>query len=325
MRWDFSATTERKFTKNDRTQKEAVLASDWLILFGLSATAERNLTKNDRTQKRGRPGPWLADTFRLLCNCWTEFDKNWQDAKPQHPLSSLCFSGRSKKIAIPVTDEFIYFRFLLCNPWTDYHKTWQDAKELNVLYQVSIFGQSKEKIATHVSATFRCWTEFDENWQYARTQRLLSSLCLSGWSKKMAALASDWLIHVHVRLLICYCWTEFDQTWQDARPQRPLPHLCFSTDQKTKMVGLASDWLILFDFLSATTERNLTKIDRTQELNVHYPVGIFRADRIKMAVHASDWLIHFLFLLDANAGQNFTKIYTTQKLNVLYYQVFFWT
>ena len=33
----------------------------------------------------------------LLWNRWTEFNETWQDARSQHPLPSLCFSGRSKK------------------------------------------------------------------------------------------------------------------------------------------------------------------------------------------------------------------------------------
>ena len=33
----------------------------------------------------------------LLWNCWTELNKTLQEARFQHPLPSLCFSGRSKK------------------------------------------------------------------------------------------------------------------------------------------------------------------------------------------------------------------------------------
>ena len=33
----------------------------------------------------------------LLWNRWTEFNETWQDARCQHPLPSLCFSGRSEK------------------------------------------------------------------------------------------------------------------------------------------------------------------------------------------------------------------------------------
>ena len=54
----------------------------------------------------------------------------------------------------------------------------------------------------------------------------------------------------------------------------------------------------IFNFSSETTERNLTKLDRKQDLNALYQVCVFRADRKnKMAALASDWLRHFRLLL----------------------------
>ena len=54
----------------------------------------------------------------------------------------------------------------------------------------------------------------------------------------------------------------------------------------------------IFDFSSETAERNSTKLDRKQDLNILYQGCVFRADRKnKMAVLASDWLRHFRLLL----------------------------
>ena len=54
----------------------------------------------------------------------------------------------------------------------------------------------------------------------------------------------------------------------------------------------------IFDFSYKTAERNSTKLDRKQDLNVLYQVCVFRADRKnKMAALASDWLGHFRLLL----------------------------
>ena len=54
----------------------------------------------------------------------------------------------------------------------------------------------------------------------------------------------------------------------------------------------------IFDFFSETAERNTTKLDRKQDLNVLYQVCVFWADRKnKMAALASDWLRHFQLLL----------------------------
>ena len=53
----------------------------------------------------------------------------------------------------------------------------------------------------------------------------------------------------------------------------------------------------IFDFSSDTAERNSTKLDRKQDLNVLYQVCVFWADRKnKMAALASDWLRHFRLL-----------------------------
>ena len=53
----------------------------------------------------------------------------------------------------------------------------------------------------------------------------------------------------------------------------------------------------IFDFFSETAERNSTKLDRKQDLNILYQVCVFRVDRKKIAAPASDWLRHFLLLL----------------------------
>ena len=172
-------------------------------------------------------------------------------------------------------------------------------QDLNNLYQVCVFrADRKNKMATPASDWLRHfrlllwnqWTEFNETSQEARSQRPLPSLCFSGRSeKKMAALASDWLRQF--RLLLWNRWTEFNETWQEAISQCPLPSLCFSgrsekQDGRLPLIG----WDI-FDFFSETAERNSTKLDRKQDLNVFYQVCFIGTDRKnKMAAHASDRL-----------------------------------
>ena len=111
---------------------------------------------------------------------------------------------------------------------------------------------------------------------------------------KMAALTSDWLRHF--RLLLWNRWMEFNETWQEVRSQRNLPSLCFS-GRSEKQDGRPGLWFaeIFFDFSSETAQRNSTKLDRKQDLNVLYHVYVFRADRKNKM--ASDWLRHFRFLL----------------------------
>ena len=102
----------------------------------------------------------------------------------------------------------------------------------------------------------------------------------------------------HFRLLLWNQWTEFNETWQEARTQQFLPSLYFS-GRSEKPVGRPGLWMAETFSTSPpeTAERNSTKLDRKQDLNVLYQF-FFRADRKnKMAAVASDWLRHFLLLL----------------------------
>ena len=85
-------------------------------IFNISSeTAEWNSTKLDRKQDlnalyqvwvfRADPknkmaalaSDWLRHFRLLLWNRWTELNETWQEARSQHPLPSLCFSGWSEK------------------------------------------------------------------------------------------------------------------------------------------------------------------------------------------------------------------------------------
>ena len=72
-------------------------------------------------------------------------------------------------------------------------------------------------------------------------------------------------------------------------------HYC---DHALSVVRPLSLTFHIFIFSSETNERNSTKLDRKQDLNVLYQVSVFRADqKNKMAALASDWLRHFRLLL----------------------------
>ena len=66
---------------------------------------------------------------------------------------------------------------------------------------------------------------------------------------------------------------------------------------KTKWPPWPICWDIL-NFSSETAERNSTKLDRKQDLNILYQACVFRADqKNKIAALSSDWLRHFWLLL----------------------------
>ena len=152
------------------------------------------------------------------------------------------------------------------------------------------------------------WTEFNETWQDARSQRPLPSLCFSGWSEKQDGRPSLWLAETFLT--------------SSLKPmnkiQRNLTGSKISTSS-TKFVFFGPvgkkrwplwpliGWDIL-DFFSETAERNSTKLDRKQDLNVFYQVCVIGANRKnKMAALASDRLRHFRLLW--NCWMEFNKIW----------------
>ena len=200
-------------------------------------------------------------------------------------------------------------------------------QDLNVLYQVCVFrADRKNKMAALASDWLRHfrlllwnrWIEFNETWLEARSQRPLPSLCFSGRSEKQDGRPGLWLAETF--------------STSPLKPlkgiQRNLTGSKISTSS-TKFVFFGPigktrwpPWPLIgwdiFDFFSETAERNSTKLDRKQDLNVLYQVCVFRADRKnKMAALASDWLRHFR-LLSETADQNSTKLDRKQDLHVLY-------
>ena len=185
---------------------------------------------------------WLSH-FRLLWNRWTELNETWQEARSQCPLPRLCFSGWSEK---------------------------QDGRP--GLWLAETFSTSPLKPLNGIQ----------QNLTGSKISNVLYLICVfrSDRKNKMAALASDWLRHFW--LLLWNRWTEFNETWLEARSQRPLPSLCFSGRSEIQD-GRPCLWLAetFPTFSSETAERNSTKLDRKQDLNVLYQVCVFRADRKK--------------------------------------------
>ena len=179
--------------------------------------------------------------------------------------------------------------------------------DLNLLYKVCVFrADRRNKMAALASDYLRhfrllfwnCWTEINETWQEARSQCPLPSLCFSGRSEKQDDHPGLWLAETF-----------------STSPLKPLNgiqrNLTGSNNSmsSTKFVFFGPigktrwpPWPLIgwdiFDFSSETAERNSTKLERMQDVNVLYQVCVFRADRKnKMAALASDWLRHFRLLL----------------------------
>ena len=276
--------------------------------------------------------------FQLfLWNNWTEFKETWQEARTQHPLPSLCFSGRSEKQdgrpGLWLAETFSTFPL---KPLNGIHRNLTGRKISTSSFKFVFFrpiGKTRWPPWPLIG-----WDIFDfpsetaerNSTKLDRKQDLnvLYQVCVfrADRKNKMAALASDWMRHF--RLLLWNRQTEFNETWQEAWSQRPLPNLCF-LGRSEKQDGCPGIWLAetfstsplkplnviqrnlteskismsstkfvffgligkirwpswppigwnIFDFSSETAERNSTKLDRKQNLNVLYQVCIFCANQ----------------------------------------------
>ena len=263
----------------DRKNKMAALASDWLRHFRL-----------------------------LLWNRWTEFNETWQEARSQCPLQSLCFSGRSEKQdghpGLWLAETFSTSPLKLLNG-IQRNLTGSKISMSSTMF-VFIRADRKNKMAAPASDWLRHfrlllwnrWTEFNETWQEARSQRPLQSLCFSGRSEKQDGHPGLWLAETFsTSPLKPLNGIQRNLTGSKISTSSTM-FVFFGLIEKTRWPPRPLIGWDIFDFSSEIAERNSTKLDRKQDLNVLYKVCVFRADRKnKMAVLASDWLRHFRLLL----------------------------
>ena len=255
--FDFSSeTAEQNSTKLDRKQ-------DLNVLYQVC------VFRADRKNKMAAlASDWLRHFRLLLWNHWTEFNKTWQDARPQRPLPSLCFSGRSEKqdgrpglwlaeifstsplkplnriqrnltgskISTSST-KFVFFRPIGKTRWLPWPLIGWDILKFS--------SETAEQNSTKLDKK--------------QDLNVLYQVCIfrDDRKNKIAALASDWLRHF--RLLLWNRWIEFNETWQEARPQRPLPSLCFS-GRSEKQDGGHGLWLA--ETFMTSSLKSLNRIQR---------------------------------------------------------------
>ena len=161
--------------------------------------------------------------FRLLLwNHWTEFNETWQEARTQHPLPSLCFSGRLEKQDgrpfLWLAETFSTSPLKLLN---GIQRNLTGSKISMSSTKFVYFGQIRK--TRWPPWPLIGWDIFDFSSETAelnsrkldREQDLnvLYQVCVFRADQKnnMAALASDWLRHF--RLLLLNHWMEFNETW----------------------------------------------------------------------------------------------------------------
>ena len=242
------------YTRADRKNKMAALASDWLR------------------------------HFRLLLWCrLTEFNETWQEARSQRLLPICVFrADRKNKMAVLPSDWLNHFRLLHCK-LDGIQQNLTGCKISTPSTKFVFSGRSEKQVAILASDWLRhfrllLWnrlTEFNETWQEARSQRPLSSLYFSGRSEKQDGRPFLWMAEI------------FSNT-----PLKPLNGIQGSltgskistSSTKFVFVPIGKRWpplrligLDIFDF-SETAEWNSKELDGKQDLNVFCLVCVFQAD-----------------------------------------------
>ena len=294
----------------NRKNKMAALASDWLRHFRLllwirwtefNETLEEarsqcplpSLCFSDRSEKQdGRPGLWLAETFSTSpLKPLNGIQRNLTGSKISTSSTLFVFFGPIRKTRWPPWPLIGWDIFDFSSETAARNSSKLDRKQdLNVLYQVCVFrADRKNKMAALASDWLRHfrlllwirWTEFNETLEEARSQCPLPCLCFSDRSEKQDGRPGLWLAETFPT--------------SPLKPlngiQRNLTGSKISTSS-TKFVFFGPigktrwpPWPLIswdiFDFSSETAERNSTKLDRKQDLDVLYQVCVFRDDRKK--------------------------------------------
>ena len=172
--------------------------------------------------------------FDFFCNCWTEFDMNWQET-----ISQCYRANRKTKMEAPTFDWLSIFGSSFENPEWNLMKL--DRKQvLNMLYHVCVFGPIGKKrllprplIGWDTFVIIPDTTERNLTTLGSKPVHVLNAIYhvfifFRADRKTTTAVPTSDLL-MHFRLFFCYrIWIEFDETWLEESTQRPLPSLCIS-------------------------------------------------------------------------------------------------
>ena len=294
----------------DWKNKMAALASDWLRHFRLllwNLWTEFNETWQEVRSQRslpslcfsgrseiqdGHPGLWLAETF---------------STSPMKPLNGIQWNLTGGKIKASST-KFVFFGSIWKTKWPPWPLIGWDifdfssetaerntmkpdkGQDLSFLYQVCVFlVDPKNKMAALASDWLRhfllllwnCWMEFNEAWPEARSQCPLPSMCFLGRSEKQDGHPGLWLAETYSNFPLKPLNRVRRNSSGSKISTSSNKFVFFGSIRKTRWPPWSMIGWDIFDFSSETAERNLTKLDNKQDLNVLYQVCVFRADRKK--------------------------------------------
>ena len=161
-----------------------------------------------------------------------EFNETWQEARSQHPLPSLCFSGGSEKQdgrpGLWLAETFSTSPLKLLNRIQQNLTGRKISTSSTKFVFFGPIGKTRWPPRPLIGWDIFDFSSETAEWNSTKLDRkqdlnILYQVCVfrADRKNKMAALASDSLRHF--RLLLWNSWMEFNETWQEARSQHPLP------------------------------------------------------------------------------------------------------
>ena len=159
------------------------------------------------------------------------------------------------------------------------------------LFSWLIFAKHGEcpLIVDHFWLLWNRWTESNESWQEARCHHPLPSLCFSGQSVKQDRRPSLWLAETFSTSLKPLNGIQRKLTGSKISTSST-KFVFFGPIRKTRW----SPWPLIgwdiFDFSSQTAERNSTKLDLKQDVNVVYQVLCYLCRSEKQDSRPGLWL-----------------------------------
>ena len=242
---------------------------------------------------------------------------------PLKPLNGIQLNLTRRKISTSST-KFVFFgpigktrwpplasdwlrhiRLLLWNRWTEFNETWQKARSQRPLLSMNMFFAPIGK-TRWLPWPLICWDSF--YFSFATAERnstelnrkqdlnVLYQVCVFRASEKQDGRPGLWLAETFSTSLKTL--NGIQQNLTGSKISSSTKFVFFGLIGKTRWPPFPLIGWDIFNFSSETAERDSTKLDRKQDLNVLYQVCVFRADRkSKIAALASDWLRHFQLLL----------------------------
>ena len=137
---------------------------------------------------------------------------------------------------------------------------------------------------------WNCWMEFNLTWQEERSHHPLPSLCFSCWSEKQDGRPGLWLAETYSTSPLKLLHGIQRNLTGSKISMSSMEFVFFRPIRKTRLPPWPLIGWDIFDFSSETAERNSTKLDRKQDLNILYEVLCFSGRSEKQDGRPGLWL-----------------------------------